>query len=40
MNFGKTLDRLHEFVQESSAFSFSQLFSCDVSWDELISLLI
>ena len=40
MNFGKTLDRLHVFVQESSGFSFSKLFSCDVSSDELTSVLI
>ena len=40
MNFGKTLDRLHVFVQESSGFSISKFFSCDVSSDELISLLI
>ena len=40
MNFGKTLDRLHLFVQESSGFSFSKLFWCDVSSDELTSVLI
>ena len=40
MNLGKTLDRLHVFVQESSGFSFSKLFSYDVSLDELTSLLI
>ena len=40
MNFGKALDRLHVFVQESPGFSLYKLFSCDASSDELISLLI
>ena len=40
MNFGKALDRLHIFVQESSGFSFSMPFSYDVSSYELVCLLI
>ena len=40
MNLDKISDRLHVFVQESSGFWFSKLFSYDVSSVELICLLI
>ena len=40
MNLDKILDRVHIFVQESSGFLFSKLFSYDVSSVELICLLV
>ena len=40
MNLGKTLDKFQKYIQESSGFSFSNLFADDQSQGELICLLV
>ena len=40
MNLGETFDKFRKSIQESSGFSFFKLFAHDLSYGELISLLV
>ena len=40
MNLGEPFNKFQKFIQESSGFSFSKLFADDLSYCELICLLV